>query len=566
MKNSLLSFLTIALITLLSPPLTAAEWTDFPLATGARAVYVSSSEGNDSNDGLTVATPKRTITGTRSPTPNNPNNVIPGGFSVVRNGMGDQLLLRRGDTFAETAYFVWNKSGLSTAYPALLAAYGTGPRPVIERFDDVGLSISPVTGPTVRYLAVTGIHFRASKRDWNSPNFVSVQGRPAIVIAAGMNPVYPIVEDVLIEDCRIEFHAGGISMTGVQLGAIRNIRINRNVISDIYAVAHAYTTAIYASNVTGLTLTENLIDGVQRTAMAAGVPEVDDTPFCHSVYVQSDSRDVVLEQNIIANAFDGGMMRPGGRYAGNVAMHTSLGTHHGYMFNMSAPIITEGVESTIIGNAFLGPFQYGIQIGNLRQGFAGGNIMLSSGRPDSAGFNLIGRTDQDTADRQFGLKNLTIFNNYVLGTAGLTAAGPEIVNVTVDRNDFCSPASPPPPGTPVRIVSLMDYEAGDFHCTGNRYHSDNPPNQWFRVQTGVQTTNYDLAGWKAFIPEADATEVPAFTDPVPSVASYNASIGGTASETAFLAAARQQSRASWDNRYMAAPVFIYLRMRLNFFP
>jgi hypothetical protein len=96
--------------------------------------------------------------------------------------------------------------------------------------------------------------------------------------------------------------------------------------------------------------------------------------------VQSDSRDVVLEQNIIANAFDGGMMRPGGRYTGNVVLQTGIGTHHGYMFSVSAPIITEGVESTIADNAFLGPFQYGIQIGNLRQGSAAGNIMLSPGR------------------------------------------------------------------------------------------------------------------------------------------------------------------------------------------
>src|SRR5687768_13636990 len=49
MKNTLLFLLLIAL-TLLSPSLSAAEWMDFPLAAGAREVYVSSSEGNDAND------------------------------------------------------------------------------------------------------------------------------------------------------------------------------------------------------------------------------------------------------------------------------------------------------------------------------------------------------------------------------------------------------------------------------------------------------------------------------------------------------------------------------------
>jgi hypothetical protein len=265
MKNSILLFI-IALFTVVSSPLAAAPWTDFPLASGARAVYVSSSEGNDANDGLTLATPKRTMAGTPSPTPNNPNNVLPGGFAVVRSGMGDQLLLKRGDTFSETRPFVWNKSGLSPAYPAVLGAYGSGPRPLIDRGAEIGLQISPVTGPTVRDVAVTGIHFRAGIRDWNSSNFQHVQGRPAIFMAAGSNPAYPIVDGVLIEDCRIEFTTGGVSMVGAQLGSIRNIRLNRNVLTDIYAVDHAHTNGVYASNVTGLTLTENLIDGVQRTA------------------------------------------------------------------------------------------------------------------------------------------------------------------------------------------------------------------------------------------------------------------------------------------------------------
>ncbi|HWW60177.1 MAG TPA: hypothetical protein VN181_02310, partial [Thermoanaerobaculia bacterium] len=336
MKNSILSLL-IALFTLLSSPLAAAEWTDFPLATGAREIYVSSSEGNDANDGLTSATAKRTLAGTPSPMPNNPNNVIPGGFALVRNGAGDHLLLKRGDTFSESRAIIWNRSGFSSTYPAILGAYGTGPRPIIDRGGDFGLNISSVTGPTVRYVAVSGIHFRASRRDWNSPSYVAdtpeTVGRPAIFVGAGPNAAAVIVEDLLIEDCKIEFQGGGVSLVGPTFDSIRNVRLNRNVFSDIY-VLNAYTTALYASNVTGLTLTENLIDGVMRTAIAAGVVDpIYDTAFSHSVYVQSDTRNAVMQQNIIANAFDGGMMRPGGLYSGNLVLQTGIGTHHGYMFS-----------------------------------------------------------------------------------------------------------------------------------------------------------------------------------------------------------------------------------------
>jgi hypothetical protein len=262
----------------------------------------------------------------------------------------------------------------------------------------------------------------------------------------------------------------------------------------------------------------------------------------------------------MANAFDGGMMRPGGRYAGNVVLQTGIGTHHGYMFSVSAPIITDGVESTIVDNAFLGPFQYGIQIGNLSEGYAGGNIMLSPGRLYSMGFNLIGREDFG----QNGLHNLTISDNYVLGTEGLEAAGPDILNVRVEHNQFRNVSLPPrPPGQPqnppARLINHLDVGTGAFVYSSNRYFSDAPRNQWFRVQN----TNYDFTAWRASI-ESDAMEVAAVPPAdVPTVAGYNAFIGGTASEAAFLAAARQQSREGWDDRYMAAPVFSYLRMRLG---
>ncbi|HYI12935.1 MAG TPA: hypothetical protein VEK57_28060 [Thermoanaerobaculia bacterium] len=549
MKTSLLS-LAIGLMTLLSSPLQASAWTDFPLASGARAVYVSSSEGHDANDGLTPATAKRTLTGTPSPTPTNPNAVLPGGFALVREGAGDHLYLKRGDTFSEPYLVVWNRSGLSSAYPAVLGAYGTGPRPVIDRGSDNGMHISPRTGPTVRHVAVTGIHFRASARDWSRPGFAVTPGTPGIFVGAGGATAFPIVDDVLVEDCKFELLGGGVSLVGPQFDSIRNVRLNRNVFADIY-VPNGHTNAVYASNVTGLTVEENLIDGVQRTAIAAGVPNVYDTALSHSVYVQSDTRQVILRDNIMARAFDGGMMRPGGAYLRNLALQVSIGSHHGYMFSASAPIISEGVEASVIGNAVLGAWQYGIQIGNIRQGFAGDNLMLSSGTANGVAFNLIGRTGQDTTPAQIGLHNLTIFHNFVLGREALNAAGPVFSNIAVTQNQFRSPA---------RIVTHIDYEAGDFHYAANRYRSDGASPAWFRVLT----TNYDLPGWAAFIPEPDATTAPPI-DPatIPSVGTYHAFIGGAPTEAAFLTAAREQSRQNWDQRYMAAPVIIHLRRELG---
>jgi hypothetical protein len=192
-----------------------------------------------------------------------------------------------------------------------------------------------------------------------------------------------------------------------------------------------------------------------------------------------------------------------------------------------------------------------VQIGNIRQGFAGDNLLLSSGRPNSIGFNLIGRTGEDTTPAQIGLHNLTLFNNFVLGSEAMSASGPVFSNTAVTQNQFRSPA---------RIINHIDYEAGDFHYSGNEYRGDGNPSQWFRVLTA----NYSLASWAAFMSEPDAATAPAI-DPatVPNVATYHASIGGTASEAAFLLAAREQSRRNWDARYMAAPVIIYLKRHLG---
>src|SRR4051812_41838799 len=84
-------------------------------ASPAVTIHVSSSAGMDGQDGLTPATAVSTIRR---------------GQALLRNGQGDRLLLKRGDTFAE-ALGNWNKSGKSPDEPLVIGAYGEGPRPKI---------------------------------------------------------------------------------------------------------------------------------------------------------------------------------------------------------------------------------------------------------------------------------------------------------------------------------------------------------------------------------------------------------------------------------------------------
>ena len=72
----------------------------------SRVIYVSSSSGSDANNGLTEQTAKRTIAA---------------GYAELRNGRGDWLLLKRGDTFAGTLGH-WMKSGRSAAEPMVVGS------------------------------------------------------------------------------------------------------------------------------------------------------------------------------------------------------------------------------------------------------------------------------------------------------------------------------------------------------------------------------------------------------------------------------------------------------------
>ena len=76
-------------------PRDAGGWTVLAPAAGARVVYVSSSLGNPANDGLS---------------PDRPLDTIAKASALLRDGVPDQILLRRGDTFNEV-FGNWVKSG-----------------------------------------------------------------------------------------------------------------------------------------------------------------------------------------------------------------------------------------------------------------------------------------------------------------------------------------------------------------------------------------------------------------------------------------------------------------------
>lgn len=117
----------------MQPTPTNGGWTIFTSSNDSLIIYVSDSSGNDANNGLSPATAKKSIGA---------------GYTLLRDGYPDWLLLARGDTFNFNGSGVsglgltgnnlrWTKSGRSNSERMLFGAYGDESlaRPIIKLYD-----------------------------------------------------------------------------------------------------------------------------------------------------------------------------------------------------------------------------------------------------------------------------------------------------------------------------------------------------------------------------------------------------------------------------------------------
>ncbi len=224
-----------------------------------RIVYVSSSEGNDANSGLSALAPKRTLYAAHR---------------ALRSGSPDWMLLKRGDTFDGADYqqrlgrelggsntegdYTWYLDGRSPSEPMVLASYGTSTvRPII-------IASSALTDPapgrvglyitTQKNLLVSGLDFYAAACDPSSQRFAQSGCPPGVRIYAGST-------DITIEDNRVRFFGSGINVENSGPNADQkwdNILVRRNVVERNY---HPFTHSqgIYTSGAGRLRISQNVL-------------------------------------------------------------------------------------------------------------------------------------------------------------------------------------------------------------------------------------------------------------------------------------------------------------------
>jgi hypothetical protein len=337
---------------------TADGWTDITPSADSRIVCVAAG-GLDTNLG-TQAAPLKTIAAA---------------VSKMRAGYPDQVLLKRGDTFAEAV--VWKTGGRSDDEPQLLGAWGVGARPII----------SPPSGgngfesSNVRraFLAIVGVSFQATR---DAANLGPV-GRGLRWFGPG--------DGLLIEDVEIRGFATGFTLEGAAINApISNVRINRCAVFDNFQISGGRAQGCYMTWASNVRLTECLFDrnGWSPTAPGAGANVYD-----HNIYIDNEQATAdglpgpgvgfVVERCILTRTSSHGLqLRCGGTVNDNLfaenAIALLIGGGDGYATSSPGGIAFAASNNVIIHGVDIdaaNPRGFGVDLVNIKAGTITGNIV-----------------------------------------------------------------------------------------------------------------------------------------------------------------------------------------------
>jgi hypothetical protein len=450
-------------------------------------------------------------------------------------------LLKKGDSWSDS--IGWhNTGGRSASERALLGAYGTGARPVINAGGNNGITQFGV----LSNLAVVGIRFSGS-----SPG-------------AGVFMILRSSQNLLFEDLYINNFNNGFSLQSEGGGYdityyILNASIRRSIIVD---TSGDHAQGIYAVGVRGITLEDNLFDHNGWSSSA------DRTSFSHNIYLDAEGGvNGTLRGNIVSRgAYVGAQIRFDSKVENNLFLNNPIGFFvrssidendqtgeyrpWGYLGPFTADILVK--DNVVLGSDDFTPnpsFEpTAMETYAVRQSAViMNNIFTNTLASGGTGISIY----QDSNNVQVSQKNVLIKNNIVYNY-GISLVGGESYgtrqNYTISDNVFQTTASLP-------VVSYSNAR-NDITYRSNTYYSPLAAGSWFDVD-GV---NRNLAGWQSLYGETNPQTGPvSFPDPSRNIVSYQASIGATATFNAFIAGARAQSKDNWDPRYTAAAVNSYIR-------
>lgn len=281
-------------------------WTVVTPSEDTRVVYVSSSLGSNSNDGLSPEMPVKTIGR---------------GAQLVRNGYPDHLLLKRGDQWTDETLGDF-KGGRSATEPLVLSYYGDeGDRPLIRASHE----FINHNGHVRSNLSLIGLSIVSYRMDPSDPAYDGTTATTLRLVGGGDN--------ILIEDCRLQYVQ--LIVQSYEGDVYRNFRLRRSILIDNYALGtttgnDARPQGLFANGVEGLLIEECVFD---HNGWNENVPTAGANMYNHNIYIQvgNQGNEVTVRGNIITRASSHGVHgRPAGIYEDNLLVRNSISLQIGF--------------------------------------------------------------------------------------------------------------------------------------------------------------------------------------------------------------------------------------------
>ncbi len=521
-------------------------WTVVKPSPDTKIVYVSSTSGDDKNDGLSEAHPVKTLGK---------------GSSLVRPGHPDWLLLKSGDVWNDQFGSFNDIGGSSADAPMLFSSYGTGARPQIRPTDGTDVIFGHVNNAISPHFYMIGLDFYDALNDPDSPNYQAGHTSPAGIqwLDGG--------DDILIEDCSFRFLGMGVAFqyNSGTIGYPNNIRIRRNQFFNLFNQSGGSLGGFYY-RVNNLLVEENIYDHVgwnDKAGVAA-------TVFNHNIYL-NEATNSVLRGNLFGrasslsvklrsdhlNASSGILMENNFLFESELGVSVACGAAPA-----TQPCLT---DYTIRNNVFLqinrdNPtgrgLGWGMEAGGVKGAVFSGNIFSDfSYTANSFAIHLF------SDDNNTLVSDITIQDNLVYRVAyyGLfLESNPQFSNIMVKDNTIQDPD----------LGSALMAQFGPFtpyHFSGNTY-SGTPGHDFAYVEDANGTgSGLTYSQWVNQSGETGSrNQAVTYPNPNRALETYQVSLGDTASGNQalledFYAAIRKQSKTNWDPRYTAAAVNNYVR-------
>lgn len=504
-------------------------WTDIAPSSDSRVVYVSSSAGNDSNNGLSENAPKRSIAAA---------------YAVMRNGYPDHMLLRRGDTWTES-FGTWTKSGRSLTEPMVVRTYGDAvARPLIRSGNRNGLVTA--YGPNENYklhdLAFIGFELHAHTYTGSGS-------------CAGFQTFMPI-DNLLLEDIKITGYGTNLAIQGRDNSAgsgVRNLKVRRCVFVDAHC-SDAHSQGAFVSGVYGGLFEENVFD---KNGFKPGVAEA--TIFNHNMYITNGTTDIVLRRNIISDGSSHGIqLRSGGEIRENLIYKNAIGV----LLGGGDTVDVGGVEGQMIDNVILAGKDitpsirrgYGIDLKNIRSATIRGNIvankLTNTGAYAMGGYVSGGPTG-------VGVNNVHMSQNYIVNWGGSFSINSLSAPATYSGNVF-EDNTIIDVQTNHGLVSTPNIGPSNVQFRNNKFWSQNNSSPFT-----FSGASYNLANWRQRTSDTGSTFSQMQVGSGLTLGRYAAQAGIGSTDESFIEACRARSRYNWNEATDPRRVLEYLRGELD---